>query len=190
METNSNNICKWRNKQDLSITYNISLSPSLSPRTFWSWCLCSFCGATLLSSPTGNIFNIFILTSASWHYIPRINNSSHGTLCHWTFLLGKIPNIKCWQENKQLIISLFRAWYKLLYSAGEETGNNMWRWLKSNYCVLGFIYIVACVVDISWIWSRLKEEMRTDNGRMKNQQNIRNLRILGSNFSFLKLHKP
>ena len=25
----------------------------------------------------------------------------------------------------------YRAWYKLLYSGGEESGNNMWRWSHS-----------------------------------------------------------
>jgi len=27
------------------------------------------------------------------------------------------------------LVLTYRAWYKLLYSAGEESGNNMWRYI-------------------------------------------------------------
>ena len=56
---------------------------------------------------------IFILTSASWHSIPRINNLSHGTSCHWTFLLGLRSNLHCHPSPEQkammkgLLVNLF-----------------------------------------------------------------------------------
>ena len=73
-------------------------------------------------------------------------------------------------QVKWLTISCFlRAWYKLLYSAGEESGNNMWR---SEPLIVSFISIKSCryIMDMVKIKRRNENRQRSEDKSTKQQE--------------------
>jgi hypothetical protein len=53
---------------------------------------------TTASEPWADTRSVILFNK---HHIPRINNLSHGTLCHWTFLLGHHSNLHCHPSPEQ-----------------------------------------------------------------------------------------